>query len=59
MDRQGQINLLKRLLHYVETKTTSLAESPWRNEVAVYTDPARFCREQQILIKLAQAKLAA
>ena len=51
MDRQGQIDLLKRLLHYVETKTTSLAESPWRNEVAVYTDPARFCRERQILFR--------
>jgi phenylpropionate dioxygenase-like ring-hydroxylating dioxygenase large terminal subunit len=51
MDRQGQIKLLKRLLHYVETKTTSLAESPWRNDVAVYADPAHFRREQQILFR--------
>ena len=51
MDRQGQIKLLKRLLHYVETKTTALAESPWRNDVAVYADPAHFRREQQILFR--------
>ena len=38
MSRQDQINLLKRLLHYVETRTTAMADSPWRNEVSVYTD---------------------
>ena len=34
MQRQGQIDLLKRLLHYVETRTTSLADAPWCNEVS-------------------------
>jgi hypothetical protein len=37
MSRQDQINLLKRLLHYVETRTTAMADSPWRNEVSVYS----------------------
>ena len=41
MSRQDQINLLKRLLHYVETRTTAMAESPWRNEVSAYTDAER------------------
>jgi phenylpropionate dioxygenase-like ring-hydroxylating dioxygenase large terminal subunit len=42
---------LKRLLHYVDTRTTSLAEAPWRNDVSAYTDPARLTREQQILFR--------
>jgi hypothetical protein len=41
MSRQNQINLLKRLLHYVDTRTTSMADAPWRNDVSVYTDPRR------------------
>jgi phenylpropionate dioxygenase-like ring-hydroxylating dioxygenase large terminal subunit len=51
MNRQEQIGLLKRLLHYVETKTTSLADSPWRNDVSVYADPEHLAREQQILFR--------
>jgi phenylpropionate dioxygenase-like ring-hydroxylating dioxygenase large terminal subunit len=51
MDRQQQIHLLKRLLHYVETKTTCLADAPWRNDVAVYADPEHLAREQQILFR--------
>jgi phenylpropionate dioxygenase-like ring-hydroxylating dioxygenase large terminal subunit len=51
MSRQNQIDLLKRLLHYVDTRTTSLAEAPWRNDVSAYTDPARLTREQQILFR--------
>ena len=49
MDRQRQIDLLNRLLHYVETRTTCLAEAPWRNDVTVLPIPAtwrtsrRFC----------------
>ena len=40
MDRQQQIDLLKRLLHYLDSRSTALAEAPWRNDVAVYSDPA-------------------
>jgi phenylpropionate dioxygenase-like ring-hydroxylating dioxygenase large terminal subunit len=51
MERQRQIDLLNRLLHYVETRTTCLAEAPWRNDVSVYSDPEHFAREQQILFR--------
>jgi phenylpropionate dioxygenase-like ring-hydroxylating dioxygenase large terminal subunit len=51
MNRQQQIDLLKRLLHYVDTGTTHLADAPWRNDVMVYTDPAHLAREQQVLFR--------
>jgi phenylpropionate dioxygenase-like ring-hydroxylating dioxygenase large terminal subunit len=51
MNRQKQIGLLKRLLHYVETRTTCLADAPWGNDVSVYTDPKHFAREQEILFR--------
>ena len=51
MDRQRQIDLLNRLLHYLETKTTCLADAPWRNKVSVYSDPEHLAREQQILFR--------
>ena len=51
MDRQDQIDLLKRLLHYIETKTTALADVPWRNDVSVYTDLDLAAREQQVLFR--------
>src|SRR5437773_10226607 len=49
--RQAQIQLLKRLLHYVETRTTALADSPWCNEVSAYTDEGRLAEEQRILFR--------
>lgn len=51
MNRQDQIGLLKRLLHYVDTRTTAMAEAPWRNDVSIYTDPRHLAREQQILFR--------
>ncbi len=51
MNRHKQIALLKRLLHYVETGTTCLADAPWANDVSVYTDPEHLAREQQILFR--------
>ena len=51
MSRQQQINLLKRLLNYVESRTTSMADAPWRNDASVYADPDHFAREQQILFR--------
>ena len=51
MDRAGEIALLKTLLHYVDTKTTAMAEAPWRNEVTAYTCQERHGREEQILIR--------
>ena len=51
MNRQRQIDLLKRLLHCVDTKTTALADAPWHNDVSVYADPQHLAREQQILFR--------
>jgi phenylpropionate dioxygenase-like ring-hydroxylating dioxygenase large terminal subunit len=51
MSRHNQIDLLKRLLHFVDTKTTAMADAPWRNDVSVYTDPQRFSSEQRILFR--------
>ena len=41
MDRGAQISILKRLLRYVDTKTTAMADAPWRNEVSAYTSLER------------------
>jgi phenylpropionate dioxygenase-like ring-hydroxylating dioxygenase large terminal subunit len=51
MSRQNEINLLKRLLHYVETRTTTMADAPWWNDVSVYTDTARLEEEQRVLFR--------
>lgn len=51
MSRQQQINLLKRLLNYVETRTTAMADAPWRNDTSVYVDPHHFDRERRILFR--------
>ena len=40
MRQPEQIALLKRLLHFVETKTTCMAETPYRNPVTTYTGAA-------------------
>jgi phenylpropionate dioxygenase-like ring-hydroxylating dioxygenase large terminal subunit len=51
LNRAQQISLLKRLLHYVDTKTTAMADAPWYNDVSVYSDPEHFAREQQVLFR--------
>lgn len=51
MRQAEQIALLKRLLHYVETRTTHMGDAPYRNSAAIYCDPARLQREQQELFR--------
>src|SRR3984893_12475932 len=51
MSRHDQINLLKRMLHYVDTRTTAMADQPWCNEVSAYTDPERLANEQRVLFR--------
>ena len=51
MSRQAQLQILKRLLHYVDTRTTTMADAPWRNEVSAYTDPERLASEQRVLFR--------
>ena len=51
MTRPEQIALLRRLLHYLDTKTTFMADAPWRNAVSVYSDPDHAVRERQLLFR--------
>jgi phenylpropionate dioxygenase-like ring-hydroxylating dioxygenase large terminal subunit len=51
MSRANQIALLKRLLHYVDTGTTAMAEAPWRVPVADYVSPERLAQEQAQLFR--------
>ena len=51
MDHASQVAVLKRLLHYVDTGTTALAERPWQIPVDSYTDPDRLAREQTALFR--------
>src|SRR4029077_12420162 len=51
MDRAAEINLLKTLLHYIDSETTAMAQAPWHNEVTAYTCPERRKREEEILIR--------
>ena len=51
MDRATEIGLLKRLLNYLETKTTAMSDAPWYNEVSAYVCPERHRREEEILFR--------
>jgi phenylpropionate dioxygenase-like ring-hydroxylating dioxygenase large terminal subunit len=51
MTRPEQIALLKRLLHYLDTKTTFMADAPWCNGVSIYADPDRATSERQLLFR--------
>ena len=51
MDHAQQTTILKRLLNYVETKTTAMADAPWQNDVAAYHCPDRAKREQEHLFR--------
>jgi phenylpropionate dioxygenase-like ring-hydroxylating dioxygenase large terminal subunit len=51
MDRTAQIAILKKLLHYMDTGTTAMADAPWHNEVTAYTCPERQKREEEILLR--------
>jgi hypothetical protein len=51
MTRPEQIALLKRLLHYLDTKTTCMAGASWCNDVSTYTDPDHAASERQLLFR--------
>lgn len=51
MRKPEQIELLKRLLSFVETRTTYMADEPYRNPITTYTDPDLLRREQQELFR--------
>jgi phenylpropionate dioxygenase-like ring-hydroxylating dioxygenase large terminal subunit len=51
VDRLSEIALLKKLLQYADTKTTAMADAPWRNDVSAYTCADRHKREEATLIR--------
>lgn len=51
MDRAGEIELLKKLLNYIDTGTTALAPEIWQNPVDAYTCPERHKAEEQALFR--------
>jgi phenylpropionate dioxygenase-like ring-hydroxylating dioxygenase large terminal subunit len=51
MTRPEQIALLKRLLHYLDTKTTFMAAASWCNDVSTYTDADHAASERQHLFR--------
>jgi phenylpropionate dioxygenase-like ring-hydroxylating dioxygenase large terminal subunit len=51
MDRATETGILKRLLHYVDTGTTSMAPAPWENHVTAYTCEKRLAREEEVLFR--------
>src|SRR5262245_60272068 len=51
MDHAAQVNILKKLLNYIDTGATAMADAPWHNEVAAYTCPERHKREEEILLR--------
>jgi phenylpropionate dioxygenase-like ring-hydroxylating dioxygenase large terminal subunit len=51
MQKAEQIALLKRLLHFVDTKTTATADAPYRNPVSTYLSAEQLAREQTVFFR--------
>lgn len=46
-----RLNLARRLAQHVRNSTSDLADGPMRNDISVYTDPARHAAERQRLFR--------
>lgn len=51
MQRAEQIAQARRLMHYVDTRTTALATAPYRQPVNEYVCPEHAARERQVLFR--------
>ena len=51
MDHAAQVATLKRLLAYVDGKTTALAPAPWENDVSSFISPETLKRETETLFR--------
>jgi len=51
MRRDRQLELIQRLLKYQEQGTTAYAPDTYSNELAAYSDPARFAQEREIFFR--------
>jgi len=48
---QTRLGLGRRIVEHIRHRTSDLAEGPMRNDVSVYTDPARHAAERQKLFR--------
>jgi len=51
MRHQDQVQQAHKLLAYLETRTTAMAEGVYRNEVSDYTCPKQLMREREVFFK--------
>ncbi len=51
MDHATQVAKINQILGYVDNKTTCMVEGEYKNPVERYTDPERFDREMNLLIR--------
>ncbi|MCG8693447.1 MAG: Rieske 2Fe-2S domain-containing protein [Minwuiales bacterium] len=51
MQQSEQVAQLKKLLHYLDTRTTAMADDVYRNNVTDYTDPEQLKLEQNRLFR--------
>jgi len=51
MQHVDQVAQAKKLLHYLESRTTAMAEAVYRNEVTDYTCPKQLERERELFFK--------
>lgn len=51
MDHQFEVALIQNLLDHLDANTTAMADEPWENEVAVYTDSQHLKLEEKVLFR--------
>ncbi|MGH7960576.1 MAG: aromatic ring-hydroxylating oxygenase subunit alpha, partial [Candidatus Binatia bacterium] len=51
MNHQTQVELTRRIFHYIDTKSTAQVDSVHYNDVTTYTCPQRLAREKEILFR--------
>lgn len=51
MDHATQVDLMRRILVFLERQTTELADAPYANPVSTYISPAQLERERAVLFR--------
>lgn len=46
-----QVEIIRRFFKHADDRTTDIADAPYRNDAAVYTDPAHVARERDALFR--------
>ena len=58
MDHATQVTLARRLLDFLDRRTTEMAAAPYENPVAVYTSAAQLIEERRCLFRRHDARQA-